>query len=106
MNTQNTFSLTIGEIHRLFVKRNPVFAHDCKYSLDKHIFYNEFNISFGYSRTDTSICDTCEKQQACLATAKAHNDGVDVKKLKPSENFIFVKQMCLTLSYLKSPKLL
>ena len=98
------FSLTIGEIHRLFVKRNPDFAHDCKYSLDKHIFYNEFKISFGYSRTD--ICDTCEKQQACLANAKANNDGVGVKKLKPSENFIFVKHVCITLSYLKSPKLL
>ena len=62
------------------VKENPDLARNCKYSVYNHTFSDEFNMSFGYPRTD--ICDTCEKQQAYLATAEANNDGVDVKKIE------------------------
>ena len=71
--------MSIAEMHRIFLQ-NPDLANACKYSLYKHIFNYEFNISFGYPRTD--ICDTCKKQQANLATAKANNDPAEAKKIE------------------------
>ena len=76
-------------MHRLFVNENSDLTYDCKYSLYKHIFNYEFNISFGYPRTDLS--DTCDKQQAYLATAKANNDGGDLKKIK-TENELYIRK--------------
>ena len=91
-------SLSIAEMHRIFLQESPYLANECKYSLYKHIFNYELNITFGYPRTD--ICDTCEKQQANLATAKANNDPAEAKKIETEHELhirkadVFNTQLC------------
>ena len=85
-------------MHRLVLQENPDLTNDCKYSLYKHIFNYEFNISFGYPRTD--VCDTCEKQQASLAVGKVNSDASEVKRIEVEHELhvrkakVFHTQLC------------
>ena len=85
-------------MHRLVLQENPDLTNDCKYSLYKHIFNYEFNISFGYPRTD--VCDTCEKQQASRAVAKVNSDASEVKRIEVEHELhvrkaeVFHTQLC------------
>ena len=74
-------SLSIASMHRLFLKDNPdLTKQSCKYWLYKDIFNYEFNVSFGYPRSD--ICDKCEKYQADIKAAELRNDNTAVTELK------------------------
>ena len=74
-------SLTVAEMHHLFLKANPdLIPNDCKYWLYLDIFNFEFNIKFGFPRSD--ICNKCEKFQAQIKAAESINDAILVNKLK------------------------
>ena len=72
-------SLTVAEMHRLFLQENPDLA-DVKYWYYHDIFNFEFNIKFGFPRSD--ICDKCEKFQAQIKAAESVADVVLVNDLK------------------------
>ena len=73
-------SLTIAEMHHIFLSENMDLQHTCSYRLYQNIFNFEFNISFGYPRID--ICDTCKKQQAEIKAAELSQDKEKTKSLK------------------------
>lgn len=50
--------LNITKIFHLFKEQNP-WIKDSLYETDRQIFNNNFNIGFGYPRTDT--CSTCDE---------------------------------------------
>ena len=71
-------SLNVAKMHRLYLSEdsNP----RCTYSLYHDIFNHEYNITFGYPRSD--ICCTCEKQQVLIRAAELERNEAEVKKLK------------------------
>lgn len=73
-------SLTVAAMHNDFIKSNPELDGIAKYWLYNEIFNTEFNISFGYPRSD--ICDTCERYQVMLKAAESNNDAVAIKKIR------------------------
>ena len=73
-------SLTVAAMHKDFLKENADLEDHAKYWLYYEIFNTEFNISFGYPRSD--ICDTCERQQVELRMAEIANNAAEVRKIK------------------------
>ena len=70
---------TVAKMHRQFIEEHT--AHkDVKYWVYNDIFNYEFNISFGYPRSD--ICDTCEKLTTQLKAAEATSDHTKAAELK------------------------
>ena len=71
-----TSDLNISEIFRLFLEQHPDMKTIAKEWIYRDIFNYEFNISFGFPRTD--VCDTCEKFNADIkfATVNRNNDLV------------------------------
>ena len=71
-----TSDLNISEIFRLFLQQHPDMKTIAKEWIYRDIFNYEFNISFGFPRTD--VCDTCEKFNADIkfATVNRNNDLV------------------------------
>ena len=67
-------------MHRIFLIEHPELSSVCKYSLYSKLFNYEFNISYGFSRSD--ICDTCEKQQVEIKAAKLNGNEDIVKQKK------------------------
>ena len=67
-------------MHKDFLKENADLEDHAKYWLYHEIFNTEFNISFGYPRSD--ICDTCERQQVELRMAEIANNAAEVRKIK------------------------
>ena len=63
-------SLNVAKMHRIFLIEHPELSSVCKYSLYGKLFNYEFNISFGFPRSD--ICNTCEKQQVEIKAAKSN----------------------------------
>lgn len=82
-------TLSVAEMHRIFIRENPDLAEACKYWLYQNIFNYEFNIAFGFPRSD--ICDTCEKQHAQIKAAELAGDKNLVNKLKV-ENEVHVRK--------------
>ena len=72
-NEHKDSRLTISELHRLFIKENPDLKTVCKYSYYHDVFNYEYNISFGYPRSD--ICDLCKKLQVAKKTAELAGDA-------------------------------
>ena len=66
-------SLTISELHRLFIKKIPDLETVCKYSYYRDVFNDEYNISFGYPRS--GICNLCEKLQVAIKAAELASDA-------------------------------
>ena len=73
-------SLSIAQMHRMFVSENPAFARTVQYWLYQNIFNYDFNISIGFPRSD--ICDKCELQQVNIKAAEIAGDDAQVRKLK------------------------
>ena len=73
-------SLTVASLHRSFIGENPDLEHQCSYRLYSDIFNTDFNISFGFPRSD--ICDTCEKHQAEIKKAQLNGNQQEVKRLE------------------------
>ena len=71
-------TLSIAEMHRLFIQDTPE-CNDVKYWLYHDIFNFEFNIAFGYPRSD--ICDKCEKFTADIKAAKAGGEPGKAREL-------------------------
>lgn len=72
--------LTVAEMHCIFLKENPDLSETVKYWLYQDLFNFEFNISFGFPRSD--ICDTCEKYQAQIKAAQTESDSAKANQLK------------------------
>ena len=72
-------SLSVAKLHRDFIEANPELRYACKYSLYYSIFNYEFNIGFGYPRSD--ICDLCEKLNVDVKRAQIASDERLQKKL-------------------------
>lgn len=68
--------LNIKKMHRMFMEMNP--DNKVSYQTYREIFKRDFNISFGYPRTDT--CSQCDEFTAKLKIA-AGND-TEIKKLQ------------------------
>lgn len=61
----------------MYNEENP--EHQVKYWLYNDIFNHEFNIAFGYPRSD--ICDTCDWLYTQIKAAQASNDIQNARKL-------------------------
>ena len=61
----------------------------CKYFLYSKLFNYEFNISFGFPRSD--ICNTCEKQRVEIKAAEL-NGNEDIVKQKKLENELHLRK--------------
>lgn len=72
-------SLSVAAMHQDFLKENVDLNGLVKYWLYYEIFNTEFNISFGYPRSD--ICDTCERLQAEIKAAETSEDTAAKKRL-------------------------
>ena len=59
-------------MYRAFIEANPDLQYVCKYSLYHKIFMYQFNIGFGYPRSNTK-CELYKKQEVDLK--KAHIAG-------------------------------
>ena len=73
-------SLSVTSMHQDFLKENPDLNGQAKYWLYNEIFNTEFNISFGYPRSD--VCDTCERQQVEIKAAERDNNAAEIRRLK------------------------
>lgn len=73
-------NLSITKMHQLLLKDQPNLEGAAKYWLYEDIFNHEFNISFGYPRSD--ICDTCEKFYADIKKSEVNNEITKVRQLK------------------------
>ena len=73
-------SLTLAKMHRLFLLQHPDLTSLCKYSMYSDIFNYEFNIAFGYPRSD--ICDLCERHQIAIKAVAANSNLAAKHKLK------------------------
>lgn len=72
------FDLTIAQMHRMFIEQHP--EHNAvKDWLYRDIFNYEFNLSFGYPRSD--ICDKCEKLTADIKSVQAGGDNGKAQEL-------------------------
>ena len=82
MNTKNTwdFSLTLAKMHRLFLLQHPDLTSLCKYSMYSDIFNYEFNIAFGYSKSD--IYDLCERHQVAIKAAAANSNLAEKREVE------------------------
>ena len=81
-------------MHRIFLIEYPELLSVCKYFLYSKLFNYEFNISFGFPRSD--ICDnTCEKQQVEIKAAELNGNEDIVKQKNWKMCCTYVKQMCL-----------
>lgn len=81
--------MTIKGLHKEFILKNPDCNSVIKYDRFADIFNTEFNVSFGYPRSD--ICDTCEKLHATMELAK--REGKDKKDIKVIDDQIKLLQM-------------
>ena len=74
-----------------FFSLNIQSFHQCvnTYSLYSKLFNCEFNISFGFPRSD--ICDTCEKQPVEIKVAEL-NGNEDIVKQKKLENELHLRK--------------
>ena len=91
-NTHRTYldaSLNVAAMYKDFLHQNPELNEKVKYWLYSKIFKTEFNISFGYPRSD--ICDTCERQQVEMKTAELDGDSAALKRLK-TENELHLRK--------------
>lgn len=70
--------LTVAEMHRQFINEYPA-QKEVKDWLYRDIFNYEFNLSFGYPRSD--ICDKCEKLMADIKAAQAGGDNIKAREL-------------------------
>ena len=73
-------SLTFAEMHHLFIYNNYDLQETCKYWLYHDIFNFEFNIKFGFPRSD--ICDRCERFIAEIKASEIANNNILFKDLK------------------------
>ena len=73
-------SLSVASMHQDLLKENPDLNGQAKYWLYNEIFNTEFNISFGYPRSD--VCDTCERQQVEIKAAELDNNAAEIRRLK------------------------
>ena len=76
MNTKNT----LAKMHKLLLWQHPDLTSLCKYAMYSDIFNYEFNISFGYPRSD--ICDLCERHQVAIKAAAANSNLAEKRKLE------------------------
>ena len=67
-------------MHRLFIQENPDLQGEVLYWLYEDIFNHEFNVSFGYPRSD--VCDKCELFTAQIKAAERDGDQVTAQHLK------------------------
>ena len=73
-------------LYRSFLEQNPMFDptnnddDNVKYSLFCKIFNFEFNISFGFPRSD--LCDTCELQNVRMNTARRENNQQAINEIE------------------------
>ena len=65
-------------MHRQFSAENPDVT--VRYWLYNDIFNHDFNISFGFPRSD--ICDLCARQMAQIRAAEASLDMAKAEELK------------------------
>lgn len=70
--------LTVAKMHRMFIEEHPDYS-TVKDWLYRDIFNYEFNLSFGYPRSD--ICDKCEKMTADIKAAQAGGDRNKAQQL-------------------------
>ena len=82
-------SMNVAKMHRIFLIHYPELRTVCKYSLYHEIFNYEFNISFGFPRSD--ICDPCEKQQVAIKAAELHGNESAIKQRK-AENELHLRK--------------
>ena len=73
-------SMSIARMHRLFIQENPDLQGKVLYWLYEDIFNHEFNVSFGYPRSD--VCDKCELFTAQIKAAERDGDQVTAQNLK------------------------
>lgn len=76
-------SLSIAKMHRMFLQENPDLDGKVLYWLYEDIFNFEFNISFGYPRSD--ICDTCERFTADIYAAQKSGDNHKANQIKTEQ---------------------
>ncbi len=91
-------SLNISAMYRMFLKDNPDLTEQtAKRWLYQDIFTHEFNISFGFPRSD--ICDKCEWFYAQMKAAESDGNVQRVNELKVQHELhirkadVFNKQM-------------
>ena len=82
-------SVNVAKMHRIFLIEHPKLLSVCKNFLYSKLFNYEFNVSFGFSRSD--ICDTCEKQQVQIEAAELIGNK-DVVKQKILENELHLRK--------------
>ena len=96
-------SLNVSKMHIIFLIEHPDFSSVCKYFLYSKLFNYEFNISFGFPRSD--ICDTCKKQQVEIKAAELNGNKDIIKHKNWKMSCTYVKQMCLICNLKKQPNL-
>ena len=72
--------MSIARMHRLFIQENPDLHGKVLYWLYEDIFNHEFNVSFGYPRSD--VCDKCELFTAQIKAGERDGDQVTAQNLK------------------------
>ena len=66
--------MSIARMNRLFIQENPDLHGKVLYWLYEDIFNHEFNVSFGYPRSD--VCDKCELFTAQIKAGERDGDQV------------------------------
>ena len=79
-----TSDLNISEMFRLFLEKHPDMNTIAKEWIYRDIFNYEYNISFGFPRTD--VCDTCEKYNADIKSATVNKKSDLILRLKTDHN--------------------
>ena len=73
-------SLTVSKMHQMFIEGNPDLKNKVKYWLYYRIFTEEYNISFGFPRSD--VCDKCEYYMAKIKASEAEGNNDETAKLQ------------------------